>query len=282
MIRSTSLALALILAAVAAHAGVYYEQVVRTEGAGRRGSGEQVIRSWVEGPSARIEMSGAGSSNGSYLVTRDGGDTIYFVDTAAGRYYAWDLDSAFAALGAIQDSMPGLLEMDFSDASSEVLAERPGEEILGFATTEVETETSYTLEMKVFGRGKKTTNTSRTRIWLTDEIPDTGMSFWARPKLPSTGDPEWDAHLREQMERGAQGVVLRSIDETTTVGKKGRSQTVTTRTDVRELRRESISAERFEIPDHFTEIEVPDLESAPEGSGPLSGLRSIIGQGRGE
>lgn len=271
---------AAIVSPPAVEAGLYYEAVTRTEGQ----KGEVEVRSWVDGESARVEFESggphAGLPKGSYLVTRDGGRTLYLVNPKEKTYSKWDLQAMMETFGAMMESMGSMMSLEIANPRVEKLGEEPGGAILGLATTRHRYRSSYDLEMKVMGMNRSQHVDMEQEIWSTQAVSAAGLGVWLRADRP-TGFEGLDELLKNEMGK-IEGFPLRTVTVTTTTNKKGKSQVTRSTMEVTTLDQDrSIPADTFEIPAGYQETEMmPTAGEEGEGRGgnPLKGL---FGGGKG-
>ena len=253
----------LVLVASLASAGYYYESVMDRTVAGQRNSSHTQTRGWVDGPKARIEFTSGEKkgffADGNYLVTTDAGENVFLVNPEDETYAPFNLDDMMATLGAamsMMEEMGGLVKMEVTDTSSEMVLEEPGENILGHSTMHYQYKSGYTMNLSVMGMKQENRNDSVTDIWSTSELEALGFGVWLRPdRQMKTGNEGLDSMLGQQFNQ-IQGLPLRMVMETTTTNKKGREQNSTTTIEVTALRDEVVSDDMFTWPDHYTETEV--------------------------
>ncbi|MDX1630790.1 MAG: DUF4412 domain-containing protein [Thermoanaerobaculia bacterium] len=248
------------LAAPGLLAGTYFESNQTTDV--EKGRDQTiVVEGWVEGKNARVEFRESTSpavSEGTYILTTDGAETVYLVNPEEQTYMEWDLAALVGSLGQMMQGMGGMMEMEFRDQRVEKVAEEPGPEILGYSTTHYTFESAYTLVIKVMGMGREMRTETVQEIWSTSELSAPGFGLWLQ-KAPETGIEGLDEYLEQEMGKAATGFPLKTETVTTTIGQKGRESVSTTTTEVTTLREESIPASRFQIPEGFTKTEMPDL-----------------------
>jgi hypothetical protein len=139
--RSRKLSLLFVLCAFVAlpsFAGIHYTATTNTQdGAGKSNVIE--VEAWVAADKAKIEFKEAAGNpmakEGAYLITRDGGKTIYMVDPKEKTYAEWDLQAMMSMVGSVMNGMGPLLKMEFSDPKVEKLLEEDGGTIAGQPTT---------------------------------------------------------------------------------------------------------------------------------------------------
>lgn len=253
--RCIATAAVAFIVALPATAGMYYEAATTVD----QGGNDQKVRAWVDGPKSRVEFLTGKKKDllapGTYLVTTDGGETVYLVDPDEKTYSVWDLEALFATFGAVMESMEGVVDIDFTDLSSEKLLQEPGETMLGYDTQHVRWKSGYTMEMKILGmkRGQRVEMVQDS--WVTSGLTDPGFAVWLRKDRFKTGNEGFDQLMAQEMGK-VEGFPLRSVVQTTMRNKKGKERTTTTTTVVEVLRQESVEDGLFEIPEGYRRVEM--------------------------
>ena len=251
-----------------ADAGLYYESVTTDQTEGKRGSQELVVNAWVDGDKAKILFIDGDEGmmqSGAYLLTTDGGETLYLINPEEESYFEWSLDAMFAVLGTIMEDGNAMLSLKFSNPRFEELGEEAGGEILGNSTRKRTTRTSYSMEMRVVGIRRKTDIESTQENWVAKDLREVGLGIWLRQKPSSTGNAEFDELLLQGWE-AIDGFPLKTITTTRSTGRKGRTTVTVSSMEVTRLSRQDIAAETFEIDPEFTLVEMPPLAgSGDEG-----------------
>jgi hypothetical protein len=275
MIRAGVVLASLAIAASPLGAGIYYEARTDTQTEGRKSADTYTVSAWVDGGNAKIQFEQSENpmlEQGSYLLTTDGGETVYLVNGEEETYMVFDISSVLSTIGDLDEMSGGMVGLDFTDGRSEVLSSTAGEPLLGRATTRLEWAASYTMKMKIMGMSRENHIETVTEAWLSEELDDLGFGVWLRKGPPETGDADLDAALAAGWQN-FDGFPLKSIVRTTNTGKKGKSRTSTMVTEVTTLREESVAASTFVIPEHFTPIEMmPTAQGEEESDNPLRGL----------
>jgi hypothetical protein len=247
-------AVSLLLAALPAAGAIYYEAVTSVDG-----KDQQQVRAWVEGPKSRVEITSGKKRDllapGSYLLTTDGGETLYLVNPDDKTYQVWDLDALFATFGAVMEGMEGVVSIDFTDLSSEKISQESGGSILGYGTQHVKWKSGYTMEMKILGMKRGQTVEMVQDSWVTPGLTDAGFAAWLRKDRFKTGNEGFDQLMEQEMEK-VNGFPLKSVVQTTTQNKKGKGRTTTTTTEVKVLREEPVEAGIFELPEGYERIDL--------------------------
>jgi Domain of unknown function (DUF4412) len=279
-----TLPLLLTLSALAAFAapsfaGIHYQAVTTQEGtgptsrhAGERGpTGPTKVESWVSGDKARVEFKEGGGNpmtkSGSYLITKDGGKTLYLVNPEDKTYAKWDLSAMLGAVGGVMNGMGAFLKIEFTDPKVEKLAEEDGGTVAGLPTRHYKFRTSYSTKVKVFGLANSSDVTSDQDIWATTKLTDGAMKVWLRAEPPRTGNEQFDKLISAEMEKHrVAGFPLKTVTVTTSTGKKGTTTRKSTM-EVTLLETKPVADSKFEIPGDYkeTEMQVPAGERGERG-----------------
>ena len=275
LFATTVISICLAFGASLAHAGHYYETVTETNAAGKRNSDIQKVKGWVEGDKGRVEFASGEKkgwfSDGNFLVTTDGGDTVYLVDPKEETYAPFSLGEMMATMGQamnMMEEMGDMVKMEITDATSEKLLEEPGESMLGHSTTHYRYQSGYTMSMSIMGMKRQNRNDMLMDIWSTDDLDAGGFRVWLKPDQQlRTGNEGLDKMLGQKFGQ-IQGFPLKMVMETKMTNQKGKGQTSTTTMEVTVLREESVADSQFTWPDHYTETEIlPDVEAVMKDAG---------------
>jgi len=272
---------ALLAAATPAAAGLYIEQTVSSTGQGQ--GMDMNVRAWAEDGQVKIEY--LDSNNpimpaGSYLLTTDGGQTVYLINPEEETYSVWDLNQVFAFLGQMSEATGGMMTIDFKDPMSESLGSEPGPTMLGYDTTRRTWRSGYTMDMKIAFMDQSNRMETTTEAWVTDEVEYPALGIWFTAKPPTTGDPELDQVLTDSMEQ-IRGMVLKMVQDTTMTNKKGQTSNSSTTMEVTTLREEAIDGSTFAMPVGYTETPLLPMPAEMEGGeegGPMEGLKGLFGR----
>jgi len=267
---------ALMLTAGVVFGGVQFTSVTRSEGPQAT---TLTVRGWAEGNSARVEFVEGTlpmASKDGYMITRDGGQTLFLVNPEEKTYARFDLDAMLGTLGSVMQSIGPLVKIEFKDPKVEQLGSGPGEVLLGMPTTHLRFRTSYAMEMRIFGRRTAQSIVNDEEVWVTTGLGDMGLRAWLRKGPPKTGDPEFDKLIAAQWQM-YEGFPLKTVTVATTTDDKGKSQTTRTVMEVTSLEVTSIPDSTFVIPAGYTETQLVPMAEGQQGEGeagenPLSRL----------
>ena len=253
------------LVAAQAFAGVYFKSVTKTEGA-QGEMGDSTVKGWMSGDTGKVEFIESGSpitEAGSYLITKDGGKTVYLVNPKEKSYMKWDMESMMGMAGGAMKMM----NMKFSEPKVEKLGEDNGGLVAGLPTTHYKVRTSYSMEMKFMGMRKSSAIVTEEDIWSTSELVEAALGMWFKKNPPKTGDAQLDSLIAKQMDT-VKGFPLKRITVTTSTDEKGKSQVTKTVMEVKELQAMPVPASTFEIPAGYKETQMfPAGEEGGEGAG---------------
>lgn len=270
--------LGLVLIASGASAGTFYEARSELQRSDRREPERFTIRGWVEGDSAKVEMEGHTDLGGSsYLLATEGGEVVYLVDPDEERYFSYVMAGGLAGLS---QASGGMMDLQLSEISSEVVGTAPGGTILGHSTRRVDWRASYQLEMKMgFGMDRSMRFEVEGQSWLAGDLDADDFSMWL-----------WNGDLKRILAgiHGDQrGFPLRMRSRSRMIAPDGQEQISTSDLEVTQVRSEPIPESAFVIPAHYQEISIPGFGAAGEGSagapqgqpqGPMKALKGLFGK----
>lgn len=263
--------IAALLAAVAAAwlpavsvAGIYYEVVTETafEQGSATGGTRMTARAWAEDGNAKLMFADAGNgatSEGTWLVTRDGGRSMTLVNPGQQTYSELDLAGLSERVGDMFKSLEGQADIDFGQPQMKKVSEGPGPEILGYETTHAVYETTYEIRIDMQGSSQSIETRIRREQWITDEIEAPPGGLWPGAGTAATGVQGLDAIVSQESALASQGFPLKSVVVTTTTV-KGTTSTTRSTTRVTGLEERDIEDAVFDIPSGFSPDETPGLD----------------------
>lgn len=244
-------------------AGWEYTAVTRGEGGPNSQVLGSTVKAWVSGPQARVEFTESGNpmmAAGTYVVSKDAGQTLYFVNPAGKAYSKWDMGGVAGVAGGAMKMM----NMKISGAKVETLLEEDGGKILGYPTKHYRFRTSYATDMSFMGLTQSTKTTQEEDVWATAALNDEGLGFWMKKRDIQTGNEDLDQMMKATMEK-VQGFPLKRIVATTTEDSTDNRQTVKMTAEVTALKPSNPAANLFEIPAGYQEA--PLFPAAGMGAG---------------
>ena len=229
-------------------AGTTYEAQIEYQ---RQGMGQPetyTIRGWVDGQQARVEMDNHHSfTPDSYLLTADGGKTAKMVDTEAQFYFTYimpsDPSAGLAALtGGAMKSTPPEVEI-------EILADVPGEPMLGHPTRRVDWKAGYQVDFAAVAGQPMARYEIAGISWLADDVDASDHSMWL-----------WTEDLNQflaSMHESRGGFPLRVTVRATRFTPAGPEVSTLSARMTRLATGQAIDASLFAIPGNFTEMTLP-------------------------
>jgi hypothetical protein len=268
-----------VLAGVPAFAGIHYKAVTKTDAQNQAGNVE--VEGWVAGEKAKVEFKESANpmaKSGAYLITKDGGKTIYLVDPKEKTYAEWDLQAMLGLVGSVMQGMGPLLKVEFSDPKVEKLLDEDGGTVAGLPTRHTRYRTSYNMKVRVLGMGNEASVVNEQDIWATDKVADVALGVWLRSDPPRTGNEQFDKLIASEMDKVA-GFPLKTVTVSTTTQKK-KGQTTTTRSTMEVTQLDTsanVPASAFEIPAGYQETQLlPTTGEAGESQEEQGGLGSLL------
>jgi hypothetical protein len=281
---------AFLLAAVPCAAGIHYKSVTRTQSEGSRGrSSETQAEGWVSGEKAKIvflESSGSPmTQQGTYLLTKDGGKTLYLVSPKDKTYAEWSLQGMLGAVGAVMNGMGPLLKVQFDNLKVDRVAEGDGGLVAGLPTRHYKSHTTYTMTIKVLGMGNTANVVSEQDVWATTKVSDVALGVWLRAEPLRTGNAEFDKLITSQAVKYP-AFPLKVVTVSTSTPQKGDKVTKTTATtEVTQLEANaSVPASSFEIPAGYKETQMVPTQQGEEQNQQQEeqgGLRGLLKRKKG-
>ncbi|HET9697695.1 MAG TPA: DUF4412 domain-containing protein [Terriglobales bacterium] len=255
------LLLFIILAALPSWAGVTYTAVTRTILGSKNQSGDFRVRGWVSGSHARMEFLKSELpeiQTGTYLVSSDGGDTVYLVNPAEKTFTRWDVNGMVHNMADMMRTFRGQMKVRFEEPKVEKLLEEAGPEMQGLPTRHFRYRTSYKATL---GDTETIATVMDEDIWTTSAIQEPGVKAFL-DKRPTTGDEQLDRILNAEMSK-VPGFPLKRTTSTQTQTHK---QTTVTRSEMEivELKNVDTPETMFAVPKGFTEVDdqEPTLDQA--------------------
>ncbi len=289
LLRGTLLLAGFLVLSARAMAGLYCETETRTGILSKRRPDVMHTRIWVDGERGKVLFEARAKDsplgNGNYLLTRDGGATVYLVNPKEKTYAPFSIGKALGTLGSLSRASGGMISITLSNGYGEIMGDAPGKPILGHTTHNIVVRHGFTLTTTMLGRKSVRKMDTRTEAWVAPDLEDAALSIWLRKGPPKTGDPEMDGALRAAV-IPLDGFPLKTISVTTTTDEKGREKVDQTEMDVTVLRNESMPASLFQLPAGYRQVSLMESGSGEAGSheggasqseNPMKALKGLFG-----
>lgn len=281
--RVLTVALALAWVTTPGLAGIHYtsEQVIHADG--QQKPMRMVVDAKIDGENARIEFIQSDMPNpfmpeGSFLLTNDGGQSLFIVNPENGTHMEWSIDKLLQFAGGLMDAMGGVMKMDVAELHVEFSEQGGGDTIHGMPTRHYRVNTSYDMTVRMLGFKRRSQVETVQDLWTTDADDDIALGVWLQNKPRPTGNAQLDDLIEAETKRAEiMGFPLRSVTTTITrqISKKGKVKNQTesvTEMNILTWDTTTFPAGTFAFPDGsqlvempaVDEIEVETAESEPE------------------
>ena len=269
--RKLSVLGVVVLLVFAAHsfAGVYYVAQTTAEGGKSAEKQNMVVKAWASGDSGKVvfeESENPMMGKGTYIITKDGGKTMFLVDPKEKTYMKWDLDSMMGLLGGAMKMM----NLKFTDPKVEALGEEPDGLVAGVPTVHYRFRTTYAMSMSFMMMKKNSKVVKDEEIWAATKLADAALGIWLRKAPPKTGNEDMDKLIKAEMGK-VQGFPLKRKTVTTSTDEKDKKEVTTITMEVTELQMVPVPDSTFEIPSDYKETSLAGTGEGEQGeeSNPL-------------
>jgi hypothetical protein len=235
------------------HAGVILEGTTTTQQGQRTELAR--VRLSVQAANARldfVEGRHTGSPETGYLVTTNAAQTITMVDTEAKSYMDVDINRMGALAGQVVQASGGLVGLDVTDQSVELLLEERGPDMHGYPTQHRRFKTSYKMKVSILGIKRSSTVVNEEEVWVTTKFSDSGFDMWRKRGQLQTGIESLDKLVEAEAAK-TEGIPLKRIVTSTITDGKGKRETTTSTTEVTSVKRGGLANSLFTIPDGYTD-----------------------------
>lgn len=193
-----------------------------------------------------------------YMVIRGDDERIALVNAKEKQVMVMDAAALGTGFGAMMNNP--MLKLSFKDQSFSYQDLGAGETILGNRTRRFRTTQKYTIELRVVGMRRSSTEESVTDQWIASDlkgVDERAMRRWA--KSFGSGVKVTNAELAAQMEKFMKetkgGLALRSVVVSTrNDGKK--TETDTTTMEIVDLKNASMDAAIFTWPESYAVVDM--------------------------
>jgi hypothetical protein len=259
----------LFVFAAPSFAGVYYVAQTTAEGGKSAKQQNMIVKAWASGDSGKVvfeESENPMMGKGTYIITKDGGKTMFLVDPKEKTYMKWDLESMMGLLGGAMKMM----NLKFTDPKVEALGEEPDGLVAGVPTVHYRFRTTYAMSMSFMMMKKNSKVVKDEEIWAATKLADAALGIWLRKTPPKTGNEDMDKLIKAEMGK-VQGFPLRRKTMTTSTDEKGNKEVTTITIEVTELQMVPVPDSTFEIPSDYKETSLAGTGKGEQGeeSNPL-------------
>lgn len=262
--------LGFVLLAAPAITGVYYEAHTSGEGKGSEAQ-NATVKAWVSGEKAKVLFESTGNpmmKKEDYLVTTDGGQTMYLVSPKDKTYGKWDMNAMIQMAAGVTKMM----KLEVTEGKVEKLEERPAEPVAGLPTTYYKFRTTYRQTVKFMMINQDNRVEEIHELWAAPDLVEKALGVYLRKTPPKTVSEDFNRLMALEFEK-VKGIPLKSRTVTTVQDKKGAKQTTTVTMEVTKLQVLPVPDSTFEIPAGYKEVDLfPTSEDSDEEENPMSKL----------
>ncbi|HWR37667.1 MAG TPA: DUF4412 domain-containing protein [Clostridia bacterium] len=256
--------LLLVLAiSTTAFAGVTFTSTSQTEQNGK--TSKTRVKASVSGQNARIEFLENEDdpifTPGRYLLSRDGGKTMYLVDPAQKTLSPIDFTEITKEMTATMQRLN--VKASVGAPKMTKVLDLPGKPVAGLATRHYRYQTQYTTTLEVLGQKTGIETAVTDDLWTTKALVDPALGVWLRKEAVSTGDANADALLKSEMSK-ASGFPVKRVTVTTTSDDHGHKSTSTTSMEILEAQVTAVPASAFVTPADYRQVPLPVPDDADD------------------
>jgi hypothetical protein len=210
----------------------------------------------AEGNSFRMNIAhgdGFTFADNSFVLSHDGGKTIFVVDPSSKSYYQLDLGDASGSAASLFKQL-GYLDFKITDPKVTSRDLGKGEPISGYPTQRSQVNSSYAMSVGSGPNAMKIGIAMSTENWTTDRIPAELTNFLQKQSI-TTGVAQVDK-LIAATSAASKGFPLKQVT-TFKITQNGRTIESKTTTLVRDVAQKTFAAPEFALPAGFKKTDSP-------------------------
>jgi hypothetical protein len=210
----------------------------------------------AEGNSFRMNIAhgdGFTFADNSFVVSHDGGKTIFVVDPSSKSYYQIDLADASGSAAALFKQL-GYLNFKITDPKVTSRDLGKGETIAGYPTQRSQVNSSYAMSVGSGPQAMKISITMSTESWTTDRIPAELTNFLQKQSI-TTGVEQIDKVIASAT-AAAKGFPLKQVT-TFRITQNGRPIESKSTTQIRDIAQKTFPASEFALPAGYKKTDNP-------------------------
>jgi hypothetical protein len=236
-----------------ATAGWYFESKADTtsDGESEGGAFAHDAKTWLDGDNLRMEFTRSDNPvmpAGSYLLSRDQGKNLLLVNPEAKTYSPFN-PGEFAS--SMMNMMGGM--MQFKNARVEKVADEDAGEMLGQAVRRYQFNTSYDMEMNIFGMRQSSRYESTQEIWAAPGITASHFDIFGGADALPISDASFKEEVKSVMAE-VKGLPMKQVITTKTTDLTGKVSEDSSTITITTLREEKMPAAMFELPADYKEV----------------------------
>lgn len=233
------------------HAGIMYRSETITEGV-KAHSFTGIVK--VEGGKSRIDVVNGDekfAASGSVILSSTGSPVLTVFNPARKTYYEIDPKRLSAAAANVEKEVSQYVTM--TPPKIKITPQGDGDLIEGYPTRHSRVQSSTTIQARALGYLTTTRIDMTSDIWSTDKLPQDAAR---QIQLPIHGGEGLEKMI-EATQGKLPGFPLRSVSTTTMTIKGGSTVTMTTRSNVTNIRRATFAPSEFTLPSGLKKVDSP-------------------------
>lgn len=226
----------------------------------------------MSGANARLDFREGGTpmtQGGGYILIRGADQQLVFVSAKDKQAMVVSADAMGSGFGALTNN--ALVKITVRDPHFTYEDLGPGDRILGYPTRHVRLHTGSTMETRVLGRTRTSTDSSVSEQWIAQRpagIDAAAMTGWSKAfgMGVQRTNPELAQLMTDYRRKYGDGLALRTVSYATRADDRGQVRTDTVRMEVTELSRGAIDPSVFEIPADYKTVDMRQMAAAADSA----------------
>ena len=215
-------------------------------------------------------MPGSFMGKGTYIILKNGTRNEWIVDPEKHQYIEINVDSA-AHFSVGSMNLGGLIKMEMTDATVDMQPLGPGESLQGYSTMKYRVTSNFTSTISVFGRKKKSKNTTTTDIWIAPQL----AGLYNPAAAPQGGGSELGQKMAAAYAKMGRGAVIKAVSQTQSSGDHASAMTMTM--EITNIKHARVASSAFDAPNGYTKIDGTAALAALGGGGGKDGKSGSFG-----
>jgi uncharacterized protein DUF4412 len=207
---------------------------------------------------------------GTSMIARNATRNIWIIEPAKQQYIEINMDSLANVSFSSLNIAGGLVKMETSDVTVDMQPMGPGETIQGYTTTKYRLTTNFKSTISIFGRKKRSKNTTTTDIWVAPQLA--GLYNPASAAGQAGGGSELTRKTRAAYAKVGKGAYIKTVSQTQSTGDHASAMTATM--ELLNIKRTRVPASAFEVPKGYAKVDGTDMLAGLGGTGSDSASRA--------
>ncbi len=222
----------------------------------RQGGQSSTARGFADGAKLRLEPQ-EDNPQGGYVISVDGGRTIYLVNPARQEYGRADMQTLMAKVMEKLKALNKQTTLQIESPKVETVLTEPGETLDGHSTRHYKLRISYS--MHFLKTDLRRSYVEYQDLWMASDIEQKGASNFLISFRP-TGDARIDGAWERELAQ-IPGFPLRQITLRTEVNEEGNSSVLRISREITKVRTGPVPTSLFVLPTGYKEVAAQETES---------------------